>query len=247
MNIREYLDSTYLKTPEQANLSAEENMKEAEKFVCEAIEENFKLIMIRPEVVKLARKRVDEAQSEVLVGTVIDFPNGDSSVEDKLKEARQAIEDGADELDFVIDYKAFKRGDSQKPKQEVLECTKLGLSHNKTVKWIIETAALSPMQIVQISALVKNVIMAHFDEKVYDKVFVKSSTGFYVTPNGEPNGATIESIRLMIENAFPLPVKASGGVRSFEEAERMIRLGVKRIGTSSAKIIAERGTSNNTY
>src|SRR5690606_41680247 len=109
-NISEDFDSTCVQNWERANLSAEENMKEAGKFVCEAIEENFKLIMIRPEVVKLARKRVDEAQSEVLVGTVIDFPNGDSSVEDKLKEARQAIEDGADELDFVIDYKAFKRG-----------------------------------------------------------------------------------------------------------------------------------------
>lgn len=247
MNIREYLDSTYLKTSEQANLSEEANLKIAEKFVCEAIDENFKLIMIRPEVVKLARKKIDETQSEVLVGTVIDFPEGNSSVENKLKEAKQAIEDGADELDFVIDYNAFKNGNSQKPKQEVLECTKLGLDNNKTVKWIIETAALSPMQIVQISALIKNVIIAHFDEKIYDRVFVKSSTGFYVTPNGEPNGATVESVKLMIENAFPLPVKASGGVRSLEEAERMIRLGVKRIGTSSAKTIAEGGTSKNTY
>ncbi|MGE4346485.1 MAG: deoxyribose-phosphate aldolase [Flavobacteriaceae bacterium] len=247
MNIREYLDSTYLKTSEQASLSEKENIKVAEKFVCEAIKERFKLIMIRPEVVKLARKRIDEAQSEVLVGTVIDFPEGNSSVEDKLKEAQQAIQDGADELDFVIDYTAFKNGNSQKPKQEVLECTRLGIDNHKTVKWIIETAALTPMQIVQISALVKNAIIAHFDEKIYDRVFVKSSTGFYVTPNGEPNGATVESIKLMMENAFPLPVKASGGVRSFEEAVQMINLGVKRIGTSSAKIIAEGGTSKNTY
>ncbi len=247
MNIKQYLDSTYLKTPQQANLSVEENNKVAEKFIREAITENFKLIMIRPDQVASARKFIDKAQSEVMVGTVIDFPEGNSSVEEKLKEATQAIVDGADELDFVIDYKAFKAGDSQKPKQEVLECTQLAFSHNKLVKWIIETAALSPMQIVQLSALIKNVIMANFDEKQYENVFVKSSTGFYVTPNGEPNGATVESIKLMLENAFPLPVKASGGVRSYEEAQKMIKLGVKRIGTSSAKAIAEGGMTTNAY
>src|SRR5690554_7682958 len=88
--------------------------------------------MIRPDVVRMARTMIDEAKSEVLVGTVIDFPEGNSSVEEKLKEAQQAIDEGADELDFVIDYTAFKNGDFQKPKQEVLECTKLGRSEEHT-------------------------------------------------------------------------------------------------------------------
>lgn len=247
MEIKHYLDSTYLKTAEQAGLSENENTTVVATFIQEAIDNNFKLIMIRPDVVSLARTMIDKANSEVLVGTVIDFPEGNSSVEEKLKEAQQAIENGADELDFVIDYNAFKNGNFQKPKQEVLECSKLGLDNNKTVKWIIETASLTPMQIVQISALIKNVIIANFDEDVYEKVFVKSSTGFFKTPNGEPNGATVEAIKLMIENSFPLPVKASGGVRSLEEAEQMIKLGVKRIGTSSAKIIADGGTSKSGY
>lgn len=247
MNIKQYLDSTYLKTPEQANLSEEANTAVAETFIKEAIAEHFKLIMIRPEMVALARKSVDKAASAVLVGTVIDFPQGNSAIEDKLLEAQQAIDNGADELDFVIDYTAFKNGDSQKPKQEVLACTKLGLDNHKAVKWIIETAALNPMQIVQLSALIKNVVIANFDEKQYDKIFVKSSTGFYKTPNGEPNGATEESVRLMMENAYPLPVKASGGVRSLEEATQMLKLGVRRIGTSSAKTIADGGLSTNTY
>lgn len=247
MEIKHYLDSTYLKTAEQAGLSENENTTVVATFIQEAIDNNFKLIMIRPDVVSLARTMIDKANSEVLVGTVIDFPEGNSSVEEKLKEAQQAIENGADELDFVIDYNAFKNGNFQKPKQEVLECSKLGLDNNKTVKWIIETASLTPMQIVQISALIKNVIIANFDEDVYEKVFVKSSTGFFKTPNGEPNGATVEAIKLMIENSFPLPVKASGGVRSLEEAEQMIKLGVKRIGTSSAKIIADGGTSKIGY
>lgn len=247
MEIKHYLDSTYLKTAEQAGLSENENTTVVATFIQEAIDNDFKLIMIRPDVVSLARTMIDKANSEVLVGTVIDFPEGNSSVEEKLKEAQQAIENGADELDFVIDYNAFKNGNFQKPKQEVLECSKLGLDNNKVVKWIIETASLTPMQIVQISALIKNVIIANFDEDVYEKVFVKSSTGFFKTPNGEPNGATVEAIKLMIENSFPLPVKASGGVRSLEEAEQMIKLGVKRIGTSSAKIIADGGTSKIGY
>ncbi len=245
--IKQYLDSTYLKTADQAGLSETENTQIAKTLIQEAIDNEFKLIMIRPDVVSIARTMIDEAQSEVLIGTVIDFPQGNSPVEAKLQEAQQAIENGADELDFVIDYTAFKAGNSHKPKQEVLECTQLGLEHNKTVKWIIETAALNPMQIIQISALIKNVIIANFDEDYYDKVFVKSSTGFYKTENGQPNGATVEAITLMVENSFPLPVKASGGVRSLEEAEQMIKLGVKRIGTSSAKIIAEGGISKSNY
>lgn len=247
IKIKQYLDSTYLKTAEQAGVSETENKETADQFIREAIEQDFKLIMIRPEVVAQARATIDEAQSEVLVGTVIDFPLGKSAIDQKLKQAQEAIDAGADELDFVIDYNAFKNGDSQKPRQEVLACTKLGLNHNKTVKWIIETAALTPTQIVQISALIKNVIIANFDEDYYEMVFVKSSTGFYKTPNGEPNGATVDAIRLMIENSFPLPVKASGGVRSLAEAQQMIKLGVKRIGTSSAKAIAKGKTSESDY
>jgi deoxyribose-phosphate aldolase len=67
---------------------------------------------------------------------------------------------------------------------------------------------------------------------------VKSSTGFYKTENNQPNGATVPSIILMLENTSPLPVKAAGGVRTYDEAVEMIRLGVKRIGTSAAKTIA---------
>ncbi len=76
---------------------------------------------------------------------------------------------------------------------------------------------------------------------------MKSSTGFYKTENNLPNGATIPSIIMMLENASPLPVKAAGGVRTYEEAVEMIRLGVKRIGTSGAKLIANGQNSNSEY
>jgi len=235
LDIKQYLDSTYLKTAEQATVSEQENTEIARKTIQEAIDCEFKLVMVRPEIVSLARKMIDKAKTKVLVGTVVDFPFGNSSVADKLTEAKRSLQNGADELDFVIDYTAFKNGITDKPKQEVLECSKLVLDNGKVIKWIIETAALSPLHIAEISTLIKDVIVANFDEIFYEKIFVKSSTGFYKTPNGEPNGATIESIKLMTENSFPLPVKAAGGVRNIKEARQMIELGVKRIGTSSAK------------
>lgn len=239
MDIKEYLDSTYLKTAEQAGLSEAQNRDVVRDTIHEAIHENFKLVMIRPDMVAMGRPMVDDARSKVLVGTVIDFPDGGSGLEEKLAEAEQAITDGADDLDFVVDYKAYKDGDTEKIKQQVLECTRLGLSKGKTVKWIIEVAALDDHQIVHLSALIKNVVMVHFEEQYYSRVFVKSSTGFYKTEAGKPNGATVPTIKLMLENAYPLPVKAAGGVRSYDEAVEMIALGVKRIGTSSAKAIAE--------
>jgi deoxyribose-phosphate aldolase len=247
MNLKSYLDSTYLKTAEQAGISAEANDKVVEGFVKEAIDEGFKLIMIRPNMVSLAKKMITEANSTVDVGTVIGFHEGTNSTEQKLAEATQAIQDGADDLDFVCNYEAFKRDEIDYVRNEIIQGTQLGLSHHKTVKWIIEVAALNETQIIQFSALIKNTIISHFKEECFQNVFVKSSTGFYPTKNGLPNGATHESIVLMLENASPLPVKAAGGVRTYEEAIEMIQLGVKRIGTSSAKAIVNGEISKSDY
>ena len=247
MNIKHYLDSTYLKTAAQANLSEKENTEVVANCIQEAIDNDFKLIMIRPDKVALAKKMIQDAGSRVTIGTVIDFPFGNGTIEEKLAEAKQAIQDGADDLDFVVDYEAFKRGEISVVKEQVIQGTKLGLAHNKIVKWIIEVAALDNHQIVQLSTLIKNAVIANFTEKEYDKVFVKSSTGFYKTPEGIPNGATVATIKLMLENSFPLPVKAAGGVRTYEEAVEMVQLGVKRIGTSAAKAIATGEISNSDY
>jgi len=194
--------------------------------------------MIRPNMVSLANKMITDANSPLQIGTVIDFPEGKGGLEAKLSEAFQAIQDGADDLDFVCNYETFKAGNVDLVKQEILKCTQLGLAHNKVVKWIIEVAALNEKQIMQLSALIKNVVITNFKEENYASVFVKSSTGFYKTENNLPNGATVPAIIMMLENASPLPVKAAGGVRTYDEAVEMIRLGVKRIGTSGAKAIA---------
>ena len=247
MNIKQYLDSTYLKTADQAGLNEVENVLVAKGFIEEAINEHFKLIMIRPRIVFLAKKMIAEANSNLQIGTVIDFPEGKSSVNEKINEAIQAINDGADDLDFVCNYEAFKNGDIDLVKEEILKCTQLGLSNKKVVKWIIEVAALNDKQIIQLSSLIKNVIISNFEQEQFPKVFVKSSTGFYKTENNLPNGATIPAIMMMLENASPLPVKAAGGVRTYDEAVAMIQLGVKRIGTSGAKMIANGQNSNNEY
>jgi deoxyribose-phosphate aldolase len=247
MNIKQYLDSTYLKTASQAGLSEEENDIVVENAITEAIIDGFKLIMILPEYVTLAKEMILEANSNLNVGTVIDFPEGKSNIETKIREANEAIANGADDLDFVCNYEAFKNGNVELVKQEVLIATQIGLANNKTVKWIIEVAALNEKEIIQLCSLIKNIVISNFKEEDYASVFVKSSTGFYKTHDNLPNGATIPSIIIMLENASPLPIKAAGGVKSYEEAIEMIRLGVKRIGTSSAKAIANGENTTNQY
>jgi deoxyribose-phosphate aldolase len=247
MNIKQYLDSTYLKTASQAGLSEEDNDTIVKGFIQEAIDEGFKLIMIRPDKVKMANDLISAAKSKLLIGTVISFPEGKNSLDQKLDEAFKAIEDGADELDFVCNYEEFKKGNIDLVKSEVYRGTLLAFENHKIAKWIIEVAALTDDQIIQISALIKNVVISNFKEDLYHNVFVKSSTGFYKTENNQPNGATIPTIVMMLENASPLPVKAAGGVRTYEEAVEMIRLGVKRIGTSAAKTIANGETATGNY
>lgn len=247
MDVKQYLDSTYLKTALQAGVSESENLEINIKSIQEAIDYDFKLIMIRPEMVSLAKKMITNANSKVTIGTVIDFPLGQNNLENKIKEAQKAVEDGVDDLDFVVDYEAFKRGEIDLVKSQILECTKFGLSHHKIVKWIIEIAALTDGEIIQLSSLIKNCVIANFKENQYEYVFVKSSTGFYQTQNGLPNGATIHAVKIMLENSFPLPVKAAGGVRNYNEAMEMIALGVKRIGTSAAKAIIDGIDSKSEY
>ena len=247
MNIKQFLDSTYLKTAEQASISKSENIDINKINIQEAIDYGFKLIMIRPEIVSMAKKMIVDSNSKVAIGTVIDFPLGQKNLEYKLDKAQKAIDDGADDLDFVVNYEAYKEGKIDLVKEEVLKCTTLGLQNNKIVKWIIEVAALNDSQIIGLCTLIKNIVISNFKENQYENVFIKSSTGFYKTVNNLPNGATIHAIQIMLENSFPLPVKAAGGVRNYNEAMEMIKLGVKRIGTSSAKAIVEGNETKNEY
>jgi len=245
--MNQYLESTYLKTSAQANITANETAQKVKVLIQEAIDYNFKLVMIRPEFVLLAKKMISEAKSKVLVGTVIGFHEGTTTTAKKIKEATIAIQNNVDDLDFVINYTAFLQGDVTLVKEEVLTCTRLALTHRKTIKWIIEIAALTNNQIIAITKLIKELVLANFETENASNVYVKSSTGFYKTINNKPNGATFEAIEIMLENAAPLPVKAAGGIKTYNDALKMINLGVTRIGTSSAKAIQEKKHTNLDY
>ncbi len=246
MEINQFLDATYLKTATQANISEEENQQKVQALLEEAILFDYKLVMIRAKYISLAKDFLKKKNANTLVGTVIGFHEGTYSLEEKLTEAQNAIDLNADELDFVINYPAFKKGEIEVVKEEVLQCSKLCLENNKAVKWIIEVAALSSQEIIDISRLIKEIILTNFDEFAIQKVFVKSSTGFFKTENNLPNGATFETMKLIAENSKPLKIKAAGGVRDYGTALKMISLGVDRIGTSSSKeICTQQGSNNN--
>ena len=247
MKVNKYLDSTYLKTAEQSSISEKETENNVKELVSEAIENNFVLAMIRPKFVAMAREMVKSANSETLIGTVIGFHEGTYSTDEKLIEAQKAVDDDVDELDYVINYEAFKEEKINLVKAEVFKGTKLALDNNKVAKWIIEIAALTNEEIISITQLIRDVVLDNFSEDDAAKVFVKSSTGFFKTEGGKPNGATFEAMELIVENAKPLPAKAAGGVRNYEDAVKMVEMGVTRIGTSSAKVIADGGNTTGGY
>lgn len=247
MNVNQYLDSTYLKKAEQAGISEEATEENVKELVNEAIENNFVLAMIRPKHVAMAREMVKNANSKTLIGTVIGFHEGTYDINDKLVEAQQAVNDDVDELDYVINYQAFKEEKINLVKAEVYKGTKLALDNNKVAKWIIEIAALTNEEIISITQLIRDVVLDNFGEENAAKVFVKSSTGFFKTEEGKPNGATFEAMQLIVENAKPLPAKAAGGVKNYEDAVKMVEMGVTRIGTSSAKLIADGGNVTGGY
>ncbi|WP_442780858.1 deoxyribose-phosphate aldolase [Chryseobacterium sp. SL1] len=247
MNIAQYLDSTYLKTPAQSGLSQEETLQKDTELTQEAIDHGIFAVMIRPDYVSEIKKYIQEKNADVVVGTVIGFHEGTYAIDEKLAEAEKAIADGADELDFVINYSAYLQGDLELVKEEFVQCTKLCLEHHKIAKWIIEIAALNDGQIADLTKNISGWAEENFSENDLSKIFVKSSTGFYETEGGKPNGATFEGIKIMLENAGKLPVKAAGGVRTPEDAEKMISLGVKRIGTSSALALIKNQSASEGY
>ncbi|MDO5509427.1 MAG: deoxyribose-phosphate aldolase [Weeksellaceae bacterium] len=246
MDVKNFLDSTYLKTPEAAGISLEENLKILQDLVDEAAQNGIYAVMIRPQYVKEIREYIDERAPQVVLGTVIGFPEGTMSTAGKLEEAEKALSDGADELDFVMNYSKFLAGEVEACADEIAQCNALVLNAGKVIKWIIEAAAMSDEEIARATALVAKTTLDCCSDKA-SNVFIKSSTGFYVCEDGKPNGATPHNIKIMLENAQGLPVKAAGGVRSREEAEAMIDLGVKRIGTSSAAAIVAGGKGNAGY
>lgn len=205
-NIAKYIDHTVLK--------ATTTSKEVEKLCLEAKEYGFYSVCVNGCFVKECKELLKD--SDVKIAAVVGFPLGAMTKTAKVFEAREAIANGANEIDMVINIGKLVEGDSKYVEDEIREI-KEAIGEN-VLKVIIETCYLNEEQKMLACELSLN---ANAD-------FVKTSTGFGTA------GATFEDVILMKkmvgDNAG---VKASGGVKSYETAEKYIELGATRLGTSS--------------
>jgi deoxyribose-phosphate aldolase len=200
---------------EHTNLSPTLTIKDIDKLVAEAKQYQFLGVCVPPFWVKRAKREIGE--EKILLVTVAGFPLGYSMTETKLEEIKCAIDNGADEVDVVWNISSFKSGNPW-TKIEIAKCSKLVHGYQKALKVIIETAYLSDDEIVEAC---KIGVDAGAD-------FVKTSTGF------APSGAKVEHIQLM-KKSVPggVGIKASGGIKTKEQAIQLIEAGADRLGTSS--------------
>lgn len=212
-NVAQYIDHTIL------NADA---TKEDIRVLCEeAREYNFKTVCIQPYWVAYAKELLEG--TDVGVTTVIGFPLGANDSGIKAAETKVAIANGASDVDMVINIGALKSGDTDIVLEDIKAVVDAAAGE-AIVKVIIETSLLTKEEKVRASELSKQ---AGAD-------FVKTSTGF------STGGATLEDVQLMRATVGPdMGVKASGGVRSFEDAKAMIEVGATRIGASSGISIVE--------
>lgn len=193
------------------------------KLFDEAKKYNFLGVCVNPLYVRLAKEQL--TGSEVKIVTVVGFPLGANKSEVKAYETSKAIEDGADEIDMVINVTALKNKDYEFVQKDI-ETVK-AFCKDKPLKVILETDLLDKEEIKKACEIC---VQAKAD-------FVKTSTGF--VKNGV--GAKAEDVKLMYETVSPhgLRVKASGGIRDRETALKMLEAGAERLGTSSGVKIVE--------
>ncbi len=183
------------------------------KLIDEGIKYGVASVCIPPSYVMEA---VEYSEGRLPICTVIGFPNGYSTTETKAFEAARAIEDGAVEIDTVINVCDVKNGHFDKVLSELKLLREV--CGDKILKVIIETCMLTQEEKIKLCGIV--------GEAKAD--FIKTSTGF------GGGGATIEDVALMRENCAPeIKVKAAGGIRSFEDAEKLIAVGADRLGASA--------------
>lgn len=202
-------------------LKAEATAAQIEKLCDEAAQHKFKTVCVNSRFVKKCAERLQD--SGVTVCTVVGFPLGAMSTEAKLAEATRAIADGASEVDMVLWIGGLLSGEDDLVANDIGELAYACRERGAALKVIFETAALSEPQIVR-GCQLSIVAGAHW---------VKTSTGF------GSGGATVEAVRLMHREVAThgLKVKASGGIRTLADFERMIEVGAARIGTSSGVAI----------
>lgn len=211
-------------------LKPESTSAMVERLCKEAIEHNFCSVCILPTFVTFASELLKD--SDVLVCTVIGFPLGANESAIKAIETGIAIDQGADEIDMVINIGLIKSSAWDRVEADIAAV--IGAARGHTVKVILETCLLSEEEKIQAC---KTCVEAGAN-------FVKTSTGF------STSGATVEDVRLMRDIVGPdIGVKASGGIRDYQTASDMVMAGANRLGTSSGLIIvaAENVTSGSGY
>jgi deoxyribose-phosphate aldolase len=212
--INEYIEHTLLKP--------DTSRDQITRLCEEAISYKFVAVCIPPYFVRYAKDLLEKSQVKVV--TVVGFPLGYSSIPGKVEETKRAIEDGADEIDTVMNIVAFKSGDYGQTKDSIESLTTLCRLKNKILKVIIETCLLNDDEIIKACEICAE---AGAD-------YVKTSTGFI----GE--GAKIDHIKLM-RKILPvkIKIKASGGIKDRDFALDLIQAGADRIGTSSGVKIVD--------
>ncbi len=212
MKLNKMIDHTVLK--------AFATSKDIEKLCNEARQYDFKSVCVNPANVKLASELLNG--SDVLVCTVVGFPLGANTKEVKMLETLDAVKNGADEIDMVINVAKAKEHDYKYIEEEIRMV--VGAAGGHTVKVILETCYLSEDEKVACT-------LAAARAKAN---FVKTSTGFGT------GGALVTDVVTMKANITPdMEVKASGGIKTLEDALTMIKVGATRIGTSSGIAIIE--------
>ena len=177
--------------------------------------------------VKRAVRRLENTQT--LVCSVVAFPHGNSMTEVKVEEAKRALDDGAREIDYVINIAQAIAGDFAGVEREMSEMQQLIRSRGAALKSIFENAYLDDTTKLRLCKIARGLAVG----------FVKTSTGFAsgVDPQ-HSTGASIQDVEMMVRECAPAcAVKASGGIRSLEKLERFLDAGATRIGTSSTREI----------
>lgn len=206
MELNKYIDHT--------NLKMDATSKDIAKLCREAMEYNFETVCVHPCYVTLAKDLLED--SNVGVCTVVGFPLGQNTPKTKAFEAIDAVENGADEIDMVINIGALKEKDYNYVKSEIEEIR--DSIDGKTLKVIIETSLLTKAEIKKMTEICNETFVN----------FIKTSTGF------GSRGASIEDIKTINENKNEiLEIKASGGIKNYKQANELISAGATRIGTSN--------------
>lgn len=208
MNLAPLIDHTIL--------SADTSIADVERICKEALEHSFAAVCIPPYFVLDAKELV--AESEVKVATVIGFPLGYSVTASKVEEIKKAIDEGADELDVVINRAALKSGRWNYVQSDLESMTFATQFKGKKIKAILETSQLSDDELKRLCEICSEVGVD----------FVKTSTGF------SREGATLEGLHKMRDWVKQgIGIKASGGIRTHEQAIALVEAGATRLGTSN--------------